>query len=82
MNTEFPTAKLNGGGRKRRKIHLACLEADLAYFQARLEIIGEPRTANQQAQHKAFRLLHRSFGDLIVHTKRQLVEEAPSLGAQ
>jgi len=76
MNTEHATEKLNGSARKRRKVHLASLEADLAYFQARLEIIGEPRTSNQQAQHKAFRLLHRSFGDLLLDTKRQMVHDA------
>lgn len=43
---------------RRRKVELARMEADVAYFQARLELIGEPTTSNQTAQRKAFKLLY------------------------
>ena len=38
---------------------MALLEADVAYFYARLELLGEPSTSNQTAQRKAFRQLSR-----------------------
>jgi len=59
--------------RKRLKIRLATLEADMAYFQARLEILGEPATANQWAQHKAFDYLSRGLGNLVLKTKRRML---------
>ena len=55
---------------------MASLEADVAYFQARLEIIGEPQTANQLAQRKAFKALHESLGGMILKSKRRIIEEA------
>ncbi len=61
--------------RTRLRICLADLEADLAYFQARLEILGEPETANQLAQRKVFNLLHKSLGEMVLKGKRRMVEE-------
>ena len=43
----------------RRKVDLARLEADVAYFRARLELLGDPSTSNQTAQRKAFRHLYK-----------------------
>ena len=60
--------------RLRRRIKLAHLEADLAYFQARLELIGEPETSNQRAQHKAFKLLHKALGDRVVRAKQRMMD--------
>ena len=57
---------------KRHRVRLARLEADLAYFQARLEIIGEPGSANQMAQRKVFKLLHKNVGGKILKAKRQV----------
>jgi len=54
-------------------VRLARMEADMAYFQARLEIIGEPDSANQMAQRKVFKLLHRSIAERVLHAKRQSV---------
>jgi hypothetical protein len=56
----------------RRRVKLARMEADMAYFQARLEILGEPRTANQLAQRRAFKMLYKSFGHHIIETKRRM----------
>lgn len=59
----------------RRRVRLAHLEADVAYFQARLEILGEPRSANQLAQRKVFKLLHKSVGEKILQAKRRMIEK-------
>jgi hypothetical protein len=59
----------------RRRVRLARWEADMAYFQARLEILGEPRTANQLAQRKAFKMLYKTIGQHIIETKRRMTEQ-------
>ena len=65
----------NAEERARRRVRLAHLEADVAYFQARLEILGEPGSANQLAQRKVFKLLHKSIGEKILQAKRRMIEE-------
>jgi len=55
--------------RRRRRTRVARLESDLAYFQARLEFIGEPGSANQRAQMKAFKLLHQQLGSKLLSAK-------------
>ncbi len=47
------------------------LEADMAYFQARLELLGEPSTINQKAQADTFRFLIESMGRLLSKLKRR-----------
>lgn len=71
---EPPDLTSNAIERTRPKIRLAILEADVAYFQARLEILGEPRTANQLAQRKVFNLLHKSLRDVILKSKRRMAD--------
>jgi hypothetical protein len=56
--------------RRRRRVNLARLEADMAYFQARLEIIGDPGSTNQMAQRKVFKLLHKTIGAKVLLAKR------------
>ena len=63
-----------GNDRQRMRLRLANLEADVAYFQARLEIIGDPITSNQRAQRKVFKLLYKSVGERIVRAKKQLLD--------
>jgi hypothetical protein len=46
----------------------------MAYFQARLEIIGEPDSANQMAQRKAFKFLHRSIAERMLRAKQQYLQ--------
>ena len=65
----------DAGARSRRSLRLASLEADLAYFQARLEILGEPKSANQWAQLKTYEVLRRSLGELILKSRRRMVKE-------
>jgi hypothetical protein len=60
--------------RRLQRLRLATLEADVAYFQARLEILGEPATNNQKAQQKAFKHLRASLDDLIRTTKRKILD--------
>ena len=60
--------------RLRRKTLLALMESDMAYFQARLEILGEPVTANQSAQRRAFELLHQSLGARVLQARRRMID--------
>jgi len=48
--------------RARRRVRIAQAEADMAYFKARLMLIGNPVTLNQNAQENTFRVLHKAIG--------------------
>jgi hypothetical protein len=48
--------------RARRRLRTAKAQADMAYFQARLTLLGEPRTLNQAAQQRTFKRLLKSVG--------------------
>ncbi|MEJ2326708.1 MAG: hypothetical protein P8Y27_05170 [Chromatiaceae bacterium] len=59
--SESEQNELAARARRRARARLARLEADLAYFQARIEILRDPVTMNQQAQRKAFTALYALF---------------------
>lgn len=61
--------------RTRRRARLAKLEADVAYFQARLEILGEPQSVNQLAQRKVFKVLYKSVGEMVLQAKRRMIDK-------
>lgn len=68
----FPEQPFDADERLRSKLKLARMEADLAYFQARIEILGEPATANQEAQRTVFTLLRDAIGRDILRQRRRL----------
>jgi len=47
------------------------LEADLAYFQARLELLGKPDTINKKAQEETFRFLLEAMNGILSKLKRR-----------
>jgi hypothetical protein len=49
----------------RRRVELARLEADVAYFCARLELVGQPVSSNQAAQRKAFWHLYKQLSSRV-----------------
>ena len=59
---------------RRQRVRLARLEADMAYFQARLELIGEPGTNNLAAQRKVFNLLYKTVASKILKVKRRYAD--------
>ena len=42
------------------------LEADIAYFSARLELVGDPATYYQLAQIKVYRILSNSLQETLM----------------
>ena len=64
----------DSGERQRQRVRLARLEADMAYFQARLELIGEATTSNRAAQRKVFNLLHKTVAGKILKVKRRYTD--------
>jgi len=46
------------------------LEADLAYFGARLELVGNPVTLYQEAQLKAYQVLAKSLEDTLQRLRK------------
>ena len=55
--------------RARRRLRVAKSQADIAYFQARLTLLGEPTTLNQAAQQRTFRRLLKAVGKRLVNVK-------------
>ncbi|WP_200280371.1 hypothetical protein [Rhabdochromatium marinum] len=53
-----------------RRLLMIQLQSDLAYFQARLGLIGEPRTTNQEAQRRTFKLLHQGVGQQMIKARK------------
>jgi hypothetical protein len=70
-----PDTKMSVAERQRLRVRLASLEADAAYFQARMDILGEPETTNQLAQQRVFEVLRKGLEDLILKTKRRMLDE-------
>lgn len=56
--------------RAKLRLQIAKLEADLAYFLAQLEFIGEPITTNQAGQILAFKTLQKSIGSRVIAAKQ------------
>ena len=56
------------------RLSITALEADLAYFNARLELIGTPTTTNQKAQLATFRLLIQSTTRILYRIHHPLSE--------
>jgi hypothetical protein len=57
--------------RARRRLRVAKSQADIAYFQARLTLLGEPRTLNQVAQQRTFKRLLKAVGRRMVSVKEK-----------
>ena len=81
MSDPQPLRRLRPAGRAERpqgiwgRLSVTALEADLAYFNARLELIGTPTTLNQKAQLATFRLLIQSL-TRILHRLRRRTSDA------
>jgi len=52
------------------ELRVSALEADLAYFQARLELLGEPKSSHQKAQKRVYETLGRSLEKTISQLHR------------
>ena len=53
------------------RLSVSELEADLAYFRARMQLIGEPTSINEKAQLETFRLLNQSVSAILQRLKRR-----------
>ncbi|GEM_PF-3765109 len=53
------------------RVRVSALEADLAYFEARLALVGHPASTNQQAQVRAFRILNQTITRTLHRVKRK-----------
>ena len=45
------------------------LEADIAYFSARLELVGHPATYHQLAQVKVYRMLSQALQETLLRLR-------------
>jgi hypothetical protein len=62
-------------GQKRNKLRVnlnpISLEADLAYFGARLELVGEPETRYQVAQLKVYKALESALCENLKRLRKK-----------
>lgn len=58
------------------QLRVSGLEADIAYCEARLELVGKPRTLNQQAQYLTFSLLIRYLNRVLRHLLNSSAKQA------
>jgi hypothetical protein len=54
------------------------LEADLAYFGARLELVGEPQTRYQMAQLKVYKALESALKENLNRLRKKEVAATTS----
>jgi hypothetical protein len=54
------------------------LEADLAYFGARLELVGEPQTRYQVAQLKVYKALESALGENLNRLRKKEAKTVPA----
>jgi hypothetical protein len=59
--------------RARRRLRLSKAQADTADFQARLTLLGEPRTLNQALQLRTSKRLLQIVGQRQAHAKGQAI---------
>ncbi len=56
---------------ERQRTRVAALEADMAYFEARLEMIGPATTRNERAQRRVFKTLFRATSAMVESIKAE-----------
>jgi hypothetical protein len=57
--------------RLRVDLNTTSLEADVAYFGARLELVGEPQTRYQAAQLKVYKALEEALHENLNRLKKK-----------
>ena len=55
----------------RRDKSVSCLEADVAFFDARLMLVQEPKTRHQRAQIKTYDTLRQIFRDQLAERRER-----------
>ncbi len=62
---------MNRKGKKRFRIRVSLLEADVAYFDARLALLGErPSSLHQVAQLRTYGALEGQFSEMLDRLRR------------
>lgn len=64
---------MSGDKRNKLRVNLntISLEADLAYFGARLELVGEPETRYQAAQLKVYKALEAALCENLKRLRKK-----------
>ncbi|MCU7844419.1 MAG: fumarate hydratase [Candidatus Thiodiazotropha sp. (ex Monitilora ramsayi)] len=69
MRSNVLTGKVSN--RLRVNLNTISLEADVAYFGARLELVGEPETRYQAAQLKVYKALEMALDDNLKRLRKK-----------
>jgi hypothetical protein len=52
-----------------RNLSISSLEADIAYFEARVELVGKPETYHQEAQIKTYQALDTAMRETLARLR-------------
>ncbi len=52
-----------------RNLSISSLEADIAYFEARVELVGKPETYHQEAQIKTYQALDIAMRETLARLR-------------
>ena len=52
-----------------RNLSISSLEADIAYFEARVELVGKPETCHQEAQIKTYQALDMAMRETLARLR-------------
>lgn len=52
-----------------RNLSISSLEADIAYFEARVELVGKPETYHQEAQIKTYQALDMAMRETLARLR-------------
>lgn len=62
--------------RRKAKAEISDIEADVAYFDARISLIGsDPETPYQKAQLKTYRILERLLQESLEKKKKEIIAD-------
>lgn len=68
--------KVSETDRRKAKAEISDIEADVAYFDARISLIGsDPETPYQKAQLKTYRILERLLQESLEKKKKEIIAD-------
>ncbi|OGT91798.1 MAG: hypothetical protein A2286_14200 [Gammaproteobacteria bacterium RIFOXYA12_FULL_61_12] len=68
-----PGNKTSDSDRRKTKVEISDIEADMAYFDARITMIGsDPETPYQKAQLKTYRILEKLLQESLEKKRKEI----------
>jgi hypothetical protein len=59
-----------------QNLSISSLEADIAYFEARVELVGKPETFHQEAQLKTYQALESAMRETLARLRGERAKKS------